>query len=110
MKYSLFLLALVLSSCVSVDPDTGKTIPRGDQKYEFRTVERNATYLRLGMRRGEVLSLLGSPAETNGDGSIWYYLPERPAVLAPSRGLKLEFRGNSLAKFGYSPIVLGHHE
>ncbi len=107
MKKGLILIALMLAGCVNVDPDTGKTIPRGDQKYEFATVERRADGLKDGMTKIEVLMLLGSPAETSDDGDVWVYLPERPAVLAPSRALRLVFKENVLASHGYCAIVLG---
>ena len=49
----------------------------------------------------------GSPAEKSDDGAVWVYLPERPAVLVPSRALRLEFDRDVLVKHGYSPIILG---
>ena len=107
MKPLILLLVLLLSGCVSVDPKTGETIPRGGQKYEFETVQRRAEKLRTGMSRYEVLMQLGSPAEKSDDGVIWVYLPERPAVLVPSRALRLEFDRDVLLKHGYSPIILG---
>lgn len=107
MKQYLGLVALLLVGCVNADPQTGKTMPRGGQKYEFSTVERRAEQLREGQSKFDVLTLLGSPAEKSDDGDIWVYLPERPAVLVPSRALKLEFKDEILVKHGYSPIVLG---
>ena len=108
MKITCFALsALLLAGCVSVDSESGKVIPRGSQKYEFATVERQAKNLKVGMTKLEALLLLGGPAETSGDGNVWVYLPERPAVLVPSRALKLEFEGGILKKHGYSAIVLG---
>ncbi len=107
MKPIFLLLALMMSGCVSVDPKTGKTLPRGDQKYEFETVQRRAEKLHTSMTKLDVLMLLGSPAEKSDDGDIWVYLPERPAVLVPSRALRLEFDRDILVKHGYSPIVLG---
>jgi outer membrane protein assembly factor BamE (lipoprotein component of BamABCDE complex) len=107
MKISFALAALMLAGCVNVDPETGKTIPRGGQKYEFSVVERRAEQLRDGMTRTDVLILLGSPAETSADGDVWAYLPERPAVLVPSHGLRLVFQGNILASHTYTTIVFG---
>jgi outer membrane protein assembly factor BamE (lipoprotein component of BamABCDE complex) len=107
MRTCLVLIALMLAGCVNVDPQTGETIPRGGQKHEFSTVERRAEQLRDGMTKLDVQMLLGSPAEKSDDGSVWVYLPERPAVLVPSRALKLEFKGETLVKHGYSAIVLG---
>ena len=93
--------------CVNVDPDTGKTIPRGKQKYAFETVEKRAEKLEIGMTRIEVMALLGSPAKSSQNGDIWTYLPERPAVLVPSRAFQLTFKNGVLAKFGHRTIVLG---
>ncbi len=107
MKTCLVLIALMLAGCVNVDPETGKTIPRGEQRYKFATVERRAERLQDGITKGDALMLLGSPAEESDDGDVWVYLPERPAVLVPSRALRLEFENNVLVKHGYSPIVLG---
>ena len=105
--FGLLVAVLLLAGCVNVDPDTGKTIPRGNQRYEFSTVERRAEKLQDGMDKYAVMALLGSPAETSDDGNVWVYLPERPAVLAPSRALRLTFEGGLLVKHGYSAIVLG---
>lgn len=107
MKMCFVLFALLLSGCVNVDPETGKTIPREGQKYKFATVERKAEQLQKGMSKFDVLMLLGAPAERSDDNDIWIYLPERPAVLVPSRALKLEFKGNILVKHEYSAIILG---
>ena len=101
------LLAVLLAGCVNVDPQTGKTLPRGDQYYEFDVVQRRSEKLELGMSRLAVLMLLGSPAEKSGDDEVWVYLPERPAVLVPARALRLRFEKDRLADFGYRPIVLG---
>ena len=96
-----------LTACVHVDPDTGKTKPRGEQYHDFADVERKAKRLQLGMTKLQVLQLLGSPAEKSRDGTTWLYLPERPAVLIPGRALRLEFEGSRLAEHGYRAIVLG---
>mgnify|MGYP003572432725 CR=1 FL=1 len=104
---TLLLLLLLASACVSVDPETGKEIPRGGQRYEFATVERRAEKLRDGMTKYEALIMLGSPAETSDDGNVWVYLPERPAVLVPSRALRLVFEEGRLKKHGYRAIIFG---
>jgi outer membrane protein assembly factor BamE (lipoprotein component of BamABCDE complex) len=104
---SMLLVILVLVSCVQVDPNTGKTIPRGNQRFEFDTVERRAEQLKEGMSKTQVLYLLGSPAEKSGDGDVWVYLPERPAVLIPGRALRLLFQNGRLVEHGYRAIVLG---
>lgn len=101
------LVLLTLSGCVQVDPDTGQTLPRGEQKYEFETVTRRAEQLQSGMSRLNVLLLLGQPAEKSADGNTWIYLPERPAVLIPSRALRLVFENDSLVRHSYRAIVLG---
>ncbi len=101
------LLALTLASCVNVDPNTNKTLPRGNQKYKFATVERRAEQLRDGITKFDALLLLGSPAETSDDGDVWTYLPERPAVLVPTRGLRLEFKNGILVKHGYTTVAFG---
>jgi outer membrane protein assembly factor BamE (lipoprotein component of BamABCDE complex) len=107
MKIYFALIALMLVGCVNVDPQTGKTIPRGKQKYKFATVERRAEQLREGMTKLDVTILLGSPAETSDDGDIWFYVPERPAVLVPTRCLRLVFKSNVLATHDYTTIALG---
>ena len=107
LKKFIFLAALLTAGCVNVDPDTGQVIPRGDQKHMFAYVEARADQLREGMTKTEALILLGSPAETSKNGSVWVYLPERPAVLLPSRALRLEFNDQYLVEYGYRPIVLG---
>lgn len=105
------VLALVggcaLGACVNVDPETGKTIPRGDQKFEFEYVRKQAEKLELGMTTTEVLILLGSPAERDVGGTEWVYLPERPAVLIPGKALRLVFENGRLKKYAYHPIILG---
>ena len=57
--------------------------------------------------RRDVFMLLGSPAERSTDDEVWVYLPERPAVLIPSRALRLVFEDNVLVKHGYRAIALG---
>lgn len=107
MRICVILFTLLLVGCVNVDPNTGKTIPREGQKHPFAQVESRAEQLRIGLTKFEVITLLGSPAEKSRDGTTWVYLPERPAVLIPSRALKLTFRNDVLVEHGYSPIVLG---
>ena len=107
MRILFILIPLLLVGCVNVDPETGKTIPRGKQRYEFETVERRAEQLKEGMTKLDVTLLLGSPAETSDDGDVWVYLPERPAVLLPSRALRLVFKNNLLEKHEYDSIILG---
>jgi len=106
---SSLLLACLLAtaSCVNVDPETNEIIPRGNQRYEFEEVTRNAEDLKEGMSTFQVLVLLGSPAERGQHGDVWVYLPERPAVIVPGRALRLQFRNGKLVDFGYRAIVLG---
>ena len=47
------------------------------------------------------------PAEKSDRGDRWIYLPERPAVLVPSKALQLDFVDDRLESFGYRAIVLG---
>lgn len=111
MKNLLALLAVMLlfgfAACVHVDPKTGKTIPRGGQRFEFDTVVRRAEKLENGMTKSSVIMLLGSPAEVSDDTDVWVYLPERPAVLIPGRALRLVFENGRLIKHGYRAIILG---
>jgi len=51
--------------------------------------------------------LLGSPAESSDNGDVWVYLPERAAVLVPSRALRLVFKNEILEKHGYTAIIPG---
>ena len=101
------LLSLCVSACVEVDPKTGATKPRGDQKYEYGYVTEQAKQLKKGMNKLQVLLLLGSAAEQSKDGDTWVYLPERPGVLVPASALKLQFGPEGLADWGSHPIVLG---
>lgn len=100
-------LLAALAGCVMSDAETGKPIPRGDQKFPFDVVQRNAEKLRNGMSKMDVHLLLGSPAEKDEADNLWIYLPERYGVLVPARALRLEFRERELIDFGYRPIVLG---
>ena len=103
----LLLASLGWSSCVEVDPKTGETIPRGNQKFFYEHVTEQAKKLKKGMTKLDVTLLLGSAAEQNSSGDTWVYLPERPAVLVPATALKLEFGTEGLSEWGYYPIVLG---
>lgn len=106
-RTALLVLVGSLLSCVNVDPETGETIPRGSQRYEFSRVKEAAEGLHKGMTKLEVLFLLGSPAEKAARGDRWVYLPERPGVLIPATALQLEFQWDELVEWGYHPIVLG---
>ncbi|MFT5051660.1 MAG: outer membrane protein assembly factor BamE (lipoprotein component of BamABCDE complex) [Chlamydiales bacterium] len=99
--------ALGMASCVNVDPDTGETIPRGNQALDFDEVKDNAERLMEGMTKTQVQVLLGSPAEKSSSGNVWVYLPERPAVVVPGRALQLKFEGGRLVEHGFRAIVLG---
>jgi hypothetical protein len=104
----LVFVALAMVACVEVDPNTGKTKPRGNQKFEYDVVTEHAKQLHKGMTKLECLLLLGSAAEESKDGDTWVYLPERPAVLVPSSALELQFGPDTtLEDWGYHPIVLG---
>jgi len=103
----LALFAWLLAGCVNVDPETGKTIPRGGQKYEYSVVKQRAEQLRVGMTKMEVIILLGSPADTSAGGDVWAYLPERPAVLVPASGLRLVFQDGFLKSHEFTSIVFG---
>ena len=70
-------------------------------------MQRRSSDLEKGMTKYQVLLLLGSAAETSGDGDVWVYLPERPAVLVPARALRLQFDDGKLSDWGYRPIILG---
>jgi outer membrane protein assembly factor BamE (lipoprotein component of BamABCDE complex) len=109
IRCSLFLvlLAVALAGCVNVDPETGKTIPRGEQKNEYAYVKQRADQLREGMTKMEVTILLGSPAQTGGDGNVWDYVPERPAVLVPAQGLRLVFDGGLLKSHEFTTVAFG---
>jgi len=98
---------LAMTSCVNVDPDTGETIPRGNQALDYDDVKESAKRLKEGMTKAQVQVLLGSPAEKSSNGNTWIYLPERPAVIVPGRALHLKFERGRLVKHGYHAIVLG---
>jgi len=102
-----FAVLMAGTSCVNVDPNTGEIAPRGNQRYEFERVEKRAKRLKKGMSRYDTLILLGSPAEKSARGDVWIYLPERPAILVPSRALRIEFEDGRLLDWSYRPIVLG---
>lgn len=107
IKRTMIWILLALAGCVNSDPETGKTLPRAGQKYEFATVERRAERLQVGMSKYDVLLLLGSPAETSDDNEIWVYMPERAAVLIPARALRLVFENNFLTRHEFTSIVFG---
>ena len=102
-------LGVVTTACVTVDAETNEVIPRGDQRYKFETVKKYAENLETGMTKLQVLSTVGSPAEKSEKGDQWVYLPERPAVLIPSKALRLVFVDNRLTEFGFRAIVLGQN-
>lgn len=108
VKFSFPLIVLLLAGCVNVDPQTGKTLPRGDQKHLFAEVEKQAEQLQNGMTKLQVMILLGSPAETSKGGDVWIYLPERPAVLVPSHALELDFKSGILVSHEFKAIILGN--
>jgi outer membrane protein assembly factor BamE (lipoprotein component of BamABCDE complex) len=95
------------SACVTENTTTGEMVPRGNQRYPWDKVQELAKNLRKGMKRSQVLMLMGSPAEVDTEDQQWIYLPERYAILIPARALQLEFEGQILTDFGYRPIVLG---
>ena len=95
------------AACVNVDSNTGEIVPRGNQRYEYARVKKQASRLRKGMSRYDTLILLGSPAEKSERGDVWIYLPERPAILLPSTALRLQFVDGRLDDWSYRPIVLG---
>ena len=100
--------ALGLSAaCVTEDTTTGELVPRGEQKYTFERVEKAAERLAVGMTKTEAVLLLGSPAEKSESGDVWVYLPERYGILIPTKALRLEFREQVLAEYGFQAIVLG---
>lgn len=101
------MLLCSLAGCVQVDPETGETVPRGNQKYAWSRVTEASQDLRTGMSKLDALLLLGSPAEKDKAGDVWIYLPERPGVLLPASALRLEFRDDVLVEHGYHPIILG---
>ena len=107
LKILLTASLLALTACVQMDPETGETLPRGDQRYKFDYVEKRAKALEEGMSKAQVLLLLGSPAEKSARGDVWIYVPERPAILIPASALRLEFQGDYLSRHGRRPIILG---
>ncbi|MSR62082.1 MAG: hypothetical protein EXS08_06535 [Planctomycetes bacterium] len=97
----------VLAGCVTHNTTTGKAVPRAGQKYPFADVEKAAEKLQVGLTKAQALMLLGSPAEMDSSADVWVYLPERYGFLVPARALRLDFRNELLAEYGYRPIVLG---
>jgi len=97
----------LLAGCVTKNLTTGEVVPRGEQRYPFERVERDVANVRVGMNKGQVLLILGSPAEKDEAGDVWIYLPERYGVILPARALRLEFKDGLLAEHEFRPIVLG---
>src|SRR4030095_2543800 len=56
------LASLGWSSCVEVDPKTGETIPRGNQKFFYSHVTEQAKKLEKGMTKREFMRLVGARA------------------------------------------------
>ena len=104
---ALFALLGATSACVTQNAETGEMVPRGNQRYPWDKVVELAKRLEKGMSKPQVLSLMGSPAEVDAEDNQWIYLPERYAILIPAQALRLEFKGQVLADFGYRAIVLG---
>jgi len=90
LKLGFPLIVLLLAGCVHVDPETGKTIPQGNQRNMFADVERLAEQLKNGMTKWQVMILLGSPAEMSEESNVWVYLPERPLARGADRFTDLE--------------------
>lgn len=108
MAKKLFFLWLVtLAACVKLNPKTGETLPRGEQRFKFEHVIERSEDLKEGMSKYQVLLVLGSPAETSSRGEVWLYLPERSGFLLPALALRLKFQGDYLTEHGRVPIVLG---
>lgn len=105
--FATFLLALGCASCVTENTTTGEMVPRGNQRYPFEKVEKEAARLQDGMTKYQVTLLLGSPAEVDKADDVWVYLPERYAVIVPARALRLQFKDGKLQEHGYRAIVLG---
>jgi outer membrane protein assembly factor BamE (lipoprotein component of BamABCDE complex) len=102
-----FGLVCGTSACVTQNMDTGEMVPRGKQRYPWEKVKELAKQLKDGMRKDQVLLLMGSPAEVDKEEDQWIYLPERYAILIPAQALRLEFKNQILIDHGYRAIVLG---
>jgi outer membrane protein assembly factor BamE (lipoprotein component of BamABCDE complex) len=95
------------SACVTENAETGEMVPRGKQRYPWDKVKKLAEHLQDGMRKADVILLMGSPAEMDEKGDEWVYLPERYGILVPAEALELNFKDGVLVEHGYHPIVLG---
>jgi outer membrane protein assembly factor BamE (lipoprotein component of BamABCDE complex) len=104
---ALFGLCVGTASCVTENAETGEMVPRGNQRYPWDKVQELAKKLQKGMNKQQVLFLMGSPAEVDEADNQWIYLPERYGILIPAQALRLEFKEQVLADFGYRAIVLG---
>jgi len=101
------LLFAATSSCVTENTTTGEMVPRGNQRYPWDKVKELAKGLKKGQTKQQVLMQMGSPAEVDKEDNQWIYLPERYGILIPAEALRLEFKDQVLADFGYRAIVLG---
>jgi outer membrane protein assembly factor BamE (lipoprotein component of BamABCDE complex) len=95
------------SACVTENTTTGEMVPRGNQRYPWDQVQERAKRLENGMSKGQVLNLMGSPAETDEEDVHWTYLPERHGILVPAKALHLKFVNGVLAEHEYRSIVFG---
>jgi outer membrane protein assembly factor BamE (lipoprotein component of BamABCDE complex) len=102
-----FALLPAATACVTENTTTGEMVPRGNQRYPWEEVQERAKRLSNGMSKGQVLNLMGSPAEIEDEDSHWIYLPERHGILVPAQALHLEFDRGVLAEHEYRAIVLG---
>ena len=94
-------------ACVTENTSTGEMVPRGNQRYPWDEVQERAKRLQNGMSKGQVLNLMGSPAEIEDEDTHWIYLPERHGILVPAQALHLTFDRGVLAEHQYRAIVLG---
>jgi outer membrane protein assembly factor BamE (lipoprotein component of BamABCDE complex) len=104
---ALALFSLAGASCVTENLTTGEMVPRGNQRYPYAEVEKQATRLQDGMTKGQVLDILGSPAEIDKSDDEWIYLPERYGIIVPAHALRLKFKDGLLVEHGHQAIVLG---
>lgn len=99
----------VTVACITENTTTGERVPRGNQRYPWDEVQERATRLQNGMNKGQVLNLMGSPAEIEDEDDHWTYLPERHGILFPAQALHLEFERGVLTEHEYRAIVFGAH-
>ena len=104
---ALLVLCCASAGCATQNAETGEMVPRGNQRYPWDKVQELAKKLQKGMNKQQVLFLMGSPAEVDAEDNQWIYLPERYGILVPAQALRLEFKDQVLADFGYRAIVLG---